>query len=375
MVSKKSVNNLCFVQGALLILVSILLLLGILSVAGCTGLLWGTPKAAFTWSPSVTYPHQDVEFDASASRSEKDEIIQYSWDFGDGETAIGVSIQHTFTSPGVRSVSLVITTKHGQEATVTHELTILDALVVPSGYSTIQAAIDAAQEGDRIVVLPGVYHENIDFLGKAITVQGTDPSDPDVVNATVIDGQDIDRSIVRFVNNETATSILSGLTIKGGHKYDAHAGGGIYVREASPTIRNNHIRDHSSFFAGGGIYLVESRARISDNVFVNNKSQSGGAIAVDGYAYVPTITGNTFSDNTAGEGGAIFIGSTYIGSEPAGAAPLILSDNTFTANAATLYGGGAVKVGYSGSLRLDTPDSNTYSNNDPDDIFYEVPPS
>ncbi|MCK4600330.1 hypothetical protein KAU37_11020, partial [Candidatus Bipolaricaulota bacterium] len=136
-------------------------------------------------------------------------------------------------------VSLVITTKHGQEATVTHELTILDALVVPSGYSTIQAAIDAAQEGDVIVVLPGTYHENINFLGKAITVQSTDPSDPDVVDATAIDGQDIDHAIVRFVNNETATSVLSGLTIKGGHKYDVYVGGGIYVREASPTIRNN----------------------------------------------------------------------------------------------------------------------------------------
>jgi hypothetical protein len=90
---------------------------------------------------------------------------------------------------------------------------------------------------------------------------------------------------------------------------------------------------------------------------------------------VPTITGNTFSENTAGEGGAIFITSTYVGSEPAGAALLILSDNTFTGNIATLYGGGAVKVEYSGSLGLDDPDSNTYSGNDPDDIFYTVPPS
>jgi len=53
--------------------------------------------------------------------------------------------------------------------------------------------------------------------------------------------------------------------------------------------------------------------------------------------------------------------------------PRIL-DNTFTGNIATLYGGGAVKVEYSGSLGLDTPDSNTYSGNDPDDIFYTVPP-
>jgi len=42
---------------------------------------------------------------------------------------------------------------------------------------------------------------------------------------------------------------------------------------------------------------------------------------------------------------------------------------------ATKYGGGAFFVEYTGNLKLDTPDSNTYSGNDPDDIFYTVPPS
>jgi len=344
-------------------------------LVGCTSFLWGTPQAVFTHTPQVCYCHQQMTFDASGCSSEKDDIVSYSWTFSDGASADGINVQHTFINPGEYSVSLIITTEHGEEASVTHTVHVAAGLVVPTVYRTIKAAIDAAKDGDVVVVLPGTYHENINFLGKAITVQSTDPSNPDVVDTTVIDGQDIDYSIVRFANNETAASVLSGLTIKGGHKYDAHVGGGIYVREASPTIRNNHIRNQSAFFAGGGIYLVESRARIIDNVFTSNKSQSGGAIAVDGYARVPTITGNTFSENTAGEGGAIFITSTYLGSEPAGATLLILSDNTFTGNVATLYGGGAVKVEYSGALGLDTPDSNTYSGNDPDDIFYVVPPS
>ena len=44
---------------------------------------------------------------------------------------------------------------------------------VPGNEPTIQAAIDAAQNGDRIEVSPGVYAENLDFLGKAITVAST----------------------------------------------------------------------------------------------------------------------------------------------------------------------------------------------------------
>src|SRR5438309_7516139 len=41
---------------------------------------------------------------------------------------------------------------------------------VPAGQPTIQAAINAASNGDTILVAPGTYRENINFMGKAITV-------------------------------------------------------------------------------------------------------------------------------------------------------------------------------------------------------------
>jgi len=41
---------------------------------------------------------------------------------------------------------------------------------VPEEYATIQAAINAASDGENVVVSTGTYEENIDFLGKAITV-------------------------------------------------------------------------------------------------------------------------------------------------------------------------------------------------------------
>jgi len=46
-------------------------------------------------------------------------------------------------------------------------------LAVPADYATIQAAIDAANEGDVVVVAPGVYREAIDLLGKTITVRAS----------------------------------------------------------------------------------------------------------------------------------------------------------------------------------------------------------
>jgi hypothetical protein len=44
---------------------------------------------------------------------------------------------------------------------------------VPADQPTIQSAINAASNGDTVVVAPGTYTENINFLGKAITVESS----------------------------------------------------------------------------------------------------------------------------------------------------------------------------------------------------------
>ena len=44
---------------------------------------------------------------------------------------------------------------------------------VPNDFGTIQAAINAAGDGDVVVVAPGNYNEAINFIGKAITVQSS----------------------------------------------------------------------------------------------------------------------------------------------------------------------------------------------------------
>lgn len=55
------------------------------------------------------------------------------------------------------------------------------AIVVPDDYATIQSAVDAAQDGDRVYVRSGVYHENLQ-INKSISLIGEN------IDSTVIDG-------------------------------------------------------------------------------------------------------------------------------------------------------------------------------------------
>lgn len=128
---------------------------------------------------------------------------------------------------------------------------------VPSQFAAIQSAIDASQDGDAIIVQPGIYRENIDFRGKAILLTSTDPLNRSVVSVTIIDG-DLKGSVVTFNSGESRDSILSGFTIRGGSGTPIGGmryGGGIYIGEGcSPTILHNVISGNTADI-GGAIYI------------------------------------------------------------------------------------------------------------------------
>ena len=217
-------------------------------------------------------------------------------------------------------------------------------LNVPGSYSTIQAAINAAADGDTIIVGPGTYYENINFLGKAITVRGTDPTDPAVVDATIIDGQQ-NGPVVAFTQEERPETVLAGLTLTNGKTY---YGAGVYCYGSSPTISQNVIAGNTAYREyndiggrGGGIYcrfgapLIE-RNTIRDNA-ANGLQSSGWGGGICCWGSSATIRSNQIIGNlatrdwgTAGEGGGICAHEC---------SPLIES-NSITANQAKGAGGG-----------------------------------
>ena len=355
---------------AVLVVVVLSCCVGILS--GCFSVS-GPPIAVIVRSPSTCYPLVAIEFDATRSTGGGSEIIEYQWLLGDGNSKTGPNVQHNFSGSGEFIVQLQITTTDGETATTSQVVQVLDALVVPEDYSKIQDAIDAARSGDTIVVLPGTYRENIRIQGKTILLRSSDPTNPDVVKSTILDGVEYGRPTVNFGGGTFAT--IDGFTILftlGGIGSQCSAcAGAIYAREASPYIRNNRIINSKN----SGIALYESAAHIEGNLIANNSSSSpGGGITIDSYGQAPTIIGNTFEGNSASSGGAIFIITTAVGDPTPGcAAPTSVRNNEFINNSSTQFGGGAIFVEYTGNLSLDTPDTNTYSGNDPNDIFYVVP--
>lgn len=156
---------------------------------------------------------------------------------------------------------------------------------VPQDYATIQAAINAASDGDVVVVAPGVYrgegNHDIDFMGKAITVTSADGAGQTVIDLAplTVPPQEVRQSRRGFLfhRGETARSVLKGFTIRGGRVYgdlpaegDAWqtgtkipAGGGIYCEGASPTIVGSVIVDCGAE-VGGGICCVGGEASIVD---------------------------------------------------------------------------------------------------------------
>jgi len=139
-------------------------------------------------------------------------------------------------------------------------------LHVPGDHATIQAAIVAAAPGDTVLVAPGTYVEELDYLGKAITVASESGA-----AATILTNVN---SAVSFVNGEGRNSILRGFTVTGHDSGQA----AIHGPGTSPRIVQCVIRDNrTSFGLAAGVHCDGT---LIDCLIENNSNSSGtGGVA------------------------------------------------------------------------------------------------
>ena len=277
-----------------------------------------------------------------------------------------------------------------------------DRTVCASGcdHTTIQAAVDAADDGDVIKVAEGIYTDlhlrgaitQVVYVSTTVTIRGgyttafTEPPDPDA-HPTTIDANGLGRGLVI---SGLVTVTVEGLHITdgdasglGGGLWNLDAGGGVYVVTATATIRNSRMFSNTAQF-GGGLYLDHSAATLSGNTVTSNtvgttlSSYGGGLVLHQGAV---TLTENTVSSNTACYGGGLFVthsdatlnGNTvalnrgrYGGGAYLSYSPATISSNTIATNTAQHYGGGLYLYYSPATLNGNTIISNTAADNNSD---------
>lgn len=200
---------------------------------------------------------------------------------------------------------------------------------VPDQFPTIREAVDAASDGDVIVLSEGTYtgQDNRDIVlnGKALTIESISGAEQCIIDCEGL-GRAFDISGDRLV-------ILRGLTITGGLSFGAqsadwHGGGAVLCRSAEVVLEacvfeDNRGEDFGPGY-GGAVAAEDSLLTVSACIFRRNRARggaqgaagNGGAMALIGTE--SDIVNSLFFGNEAwgssihgvpvrGRGGAVYL--------------------------------------------------------------------
>ncbi len=203
-------------------------------------------------------------------------------------------------------------------------------------YLTIQAAVDAAGDGDLILVAAGTYHplgdNGIQIQGKSITLRSLlgrehttiDPfrsrrcfvlENIGIWDPVVIEGFTIRRGYSDGygggIRCENAALTLADCSIEDCVAYGTgHGGmswgrgGGLYCLDSTVSVSGCSFSGNYVWEMGGGIYCRSSELTITDSRLEHNEAQGGSGGGIYMYGAEAVITGCEFIHNSARDGAA-----------------------------------------------------------------------
>ncbi|MHC4394765.1 MAG: right-handed parallel beta-helix repeat-containing protein [Planctomycetota bacterium] len=249
------------------------------------------------------------------------------------------------------------------EAQIAVQLLPPRTLYVPTEYDTIQAAIDAANTDETVLVADGTYtgegNRDLQLTGKSITVRSENGPENCIIDCNGT--QTEPHRGFNFSNNQDINSIIYGFTIINGY---SHTGAGIDCQEnqgstlniSNCKITGNTIFDGSSRRRGGGINCQEnqgstlniSNCKITGNTIFGGRGAEGGGISITDGIYF--INNCEITKNWAGTGGGIYC---------EGENNATITNCNISKNSAKDYGGGIFCLGSSPTINNCTISNNT----------------
>jgi len=215
-------------------------------------------------------------------------------------------------------------------------------------YTTIQAGINAAVNGDTVSVdvKGSAYVENVAIDGKYITLKPTSA----MVTIRSAAARNAALQIVNAPSHASFRNEVFGFTFTGGNSGEGQ-GGGVTIFNSSPVLRDCIIEGNRAQYGGGVSVIVGSNPFIHNNIIRNNSASQGGAGIFVNINSVPTIVRNTITGNIAngpwtgipggGPSGAGIYMLNLEGNQNAYVQPIVLG-NTISSNTANFAGGGII---------------------------------
>ncbi len=169
---------------------------------------------------------------------------------------------------------------------------------VPAEQTTIQAAIDAAADGDTVLVASGVYtgdgNRDISLLGKQVILRSE--SGPHTTILQCGGSADEPHQGIAVISGEDSV-VIDGFTITGAW---SNNGAAIRCKSTSPTIRNCVLAGNNATVSGGALHLKSSSPLMTNCTITGNSSVVGaGMLLIAGAS--PILENCIISYSTAGE--------------------------------------------------------------------------